>query len=163
MFKRYSVEYLLEFSQVNLCNMWLSTSKIEYYITKIKPGCWVHYNERTPINHIQSYLVANMSLNSHRVLCTWQHKLNIEVVSWHQNIWSMKTCEIWRWVSLPFYMLNYHEIRERFDDILRGHDNMVDTLKAPPRRLHAYVRTLLSCRDSLLQGMNIKETLQFII
>ena len=57
-------------------------------ITNINPGCWVLHKARRPIDHIQPYLITNMSINSHRArkhIHTQSHIQGIEVSLWNQT------------------------------------------------------------------------------
>ena len=177
-FKQWGVEDLLELSgdamqyvvieerlMESLRVKWQDAKrpKLEYYIANINPECWIRYSESMPMNRIQPYLITSMSSNSRRgltLLRTRSHKLGIEVASWHQNASSLKTCKICNEgpvedeYHLLFICSAYSVIRERFDDILRGCDNLSTILKAPPRRLSTYVRTLLSHREFLIQDMD---------
>ena len=39
---------------------------LEYYIASINLECWVQYKTRMLIDHIQPYLIANMSMKFYR-------------------------------------------------------------------------------------------------
>ena len=135
-------------------------TKLEYYIANIKPECWSQYKARMHIDHIQPYLITNMSSNSHRaltLLCTRSHKLGIEIASWYQNVTNLKTCNegmVEDECHLLFTCSTYSAILSRYADILRGSDNIRTILKKPPRRLSSYVYVLFTHRDFVLQCMN---------
>ena len=101
-----------------------------------------------PIDRTQPYLITNMSSNACRALTllhTQSHKLGIEVASLYQNVMNLKACKICNEVMvedechLLFTCPIYSAIRSRYDDILRGCDNVSAILKTPTRRLNSYV------------------------
>ena len=63
--------------------------KLEYYIAKFSPECWVQCKTRRPILRIQTYLITTMSVNSHRaltLLCTRPHKLGIKIANSSKSV-----------------------------------------------------------------------------
>ena len=56
---------------------------------------------------------------------------------------------------LLFICSSYSAIRETYDYILRGGDDLSATLKRTPRRLSSYVYALFTHRDLVLRSMNI--------
>ena len=46
-----------------------------------------------------------------------------------------------------YHMLMYKVIREKYGDLLDGHDNVSAILQCPPRRVSTYVHALFSHRD----------------
>ena len=68
-------------------------TKLEYYIANVNLECWSQHKSRMPIDHIQPYLITNMSSNARRtitLLHTQSHKLGIVVASWYQNVTNLK-------------------------------------------------------------------------
>ena len=55
--------------------------------------------------------------------------------------------------QLLFTCLSYSAICVRYDDILRGRDNLSAMLKTPPIRLSSYMYALFMHRDFVLQCM----------
>ena len=52
-------------------------TKLEDYTTNVNPECWSRYKARMFIDHIQPYLITNMSSNACRALTllrTQSHK-----------------------------------------------------------------------------------------
>ena len=105
-----------------------------------------------------------MSINSCRALTllrTRSHNLGIEVALWNQNQPNIKACKVCKegLVEDEYHLLftcsAYSAIRESYDDILRGGDDLSVTLKRTPRRLSSYVYALFTHRDLVLQSMNI--------
>ena len=121
---------------------------------------WVLYKARRLIDCIQPYLITNMGLNSRKaltLLCTPLHNLGIEVALWNQNQPTIKTCKVCKegLVEDEYHLLftcsPYSAIRESYDDILRGGDDLSIALKRTPRRLSSYVCGLFT----VLESMNI--------
>ena len=54
---------------------------------------------------------------------------------------------------LLFTCSAYSVVRESYDDILKGGDDLSVTLKRTPRRLNSYVYALVTHRDLVLQRM----------
>ena len=55
-----------------------------------------YIRQERSIDHIQPYLIINMSVNSHRALTllrSQSHNLGIEVALWHQNQSNVKACK----------------------------------------------------------------------
>ena len=126
--------------------------------------CWVLYKPRRSIDHIQPYLIANMSINSCRALTlihTQSHNLGIEVALWNQNQPNIKTCKVCKegLVEDEYHLLftcsAYSAIRESYDERLRVGDNLSIILTRTPRRLSSYVYALFAHQDLVLQSMNI--------
>ena len=101
-----------------------------------------------------------MSSNAHRALTllhTQPHKLGIKVASRYQNVMNLKACKVCNEAMIEdechlfFTCLTYSAIRSRYQDILRGSDNVSAILKTPPRRLSSYVYALFIHRDFVLQ------------
>ena len=118
----------------------------------------------SPNDCIQPYLITNMCIYSRRALthfCTWSHSLGIEVALWHQNQPNIKACKVCKegLVEDEYHLLYicspYSAIRESYDDILRGDDDLNATLKRIPRRFSSYVYALFTHQDLVLQSMNI--------
>ena len=89
-----------------------------------------------------------MSINSRRALTllrTRSHNLGIEVALWNQNQPNIKACKVCKegLVEDEYHLLftcsTYSAIRESYDDILRGCDDLNVTLKRTPRRLSSCV------------------------
>ena len=73
----------------------------------------------------------------------------------------MKTCKVCKegLVEDEYHLLftcsTYNTIRESYDDILRGGDDLSVILKRTSMRLSSYVYALFAHRDLMLQDMNI--------
>ena len=138
--------------------------KLEYYIANVNSECWSRYKARMPIDSIQPYLITNMSSNARRgltLLHTRSHKLGIEVASRYQNVTNLKACKVCNEgvvegeCHLLFAWSAYSAIRSRYDNILRGSDNLSAILKTPPRRLSSYVYMLYSHIETLCSNVSI--------
>ena len=76
----------------------------------------------------------------------------------YQNVMNLRACKVCNEgmvedeCHLLFTCSAYSAIRSRYDDILRGSDNLSVILKTPPRRLSSYVYVLkFTHRDFVLQ------------
>ena len=96
-----------------------------------------------PIDHIQPYLISNMSSNAHRALTLLLNACKVFNEGMVED-----ECH------LLFTCSAYSAIRARYDDILRGSDNLSAILRTSPRRLSSYVYALFTHRDFVLQCMN---------
>ena len=83
-------------------------------------------------------LITNMSIDSRRALslvCTWSHKLGFEVALWHQHSSIIKACTICKEGLIKdehhqcFTCSTCSAICDRYDDILKGSDDLSVTLK----------------------------------
>ena len=77
-----------------------------------------------------------------------------------QKVTNLKTCKVCNEgmvedeCHLLFTCSIYTAICSRYVDILRASDNLIATLKTPPRRLSSYVYALFIHRDFVLQCIN---------
>ena len=108
-------------------------TKVEYYIANVNNECWTQYKAKRLIDHIQPYLITNMSSNARgslTLLRTRSHKLGIKAASWYQNVMNLKACKVCNEGMVEdechslFTCSTYSAIRARYDDILRGNDNL---------------------------------------
>ena len=82
--------------------------------------------------------------------CTRSQNLGIEVALWNQNQPNIKTCKVCKegLVEDEYHLLftcsAYSAIRESYNDILRGGDNLNIILNRTPTRLSLHVYALFA-------------------
>ena len=119
-------------------------SKLEHYNANMNSQYWSQYRVNMS-KCSKSHLTTPVSLGSRRALTLLQTsscKLGIEVASPKYEYHSLIACSM------------YNVIREKYDDMLNGHDNVSVILKCLPRMMCTYVHAVFWHREFLLQSSN---------